>query len=186
MGIQEGTFYRAYEWSAWLCCRYVNPFKVTRREDKSRLTADGTFVFVGFPITSLEKYVSEAWETSSMGEKMIAVSLPREVFEREGDGQSLPDDFAHWKRPVTKGVEFLGAFLLPYRTYASRTTLTRMDAKLSLLEQTGDPGRLFFALNSYCGVLAHGNNYHLRQKMLLIRHRFTDFGVFGWDVLYYK
>ena len=25
----EGLFYRAYEWSAWLCCRYVNEFKVT-------------------------------------------------------------------------------------------------------------------------------------------------------------
>ena len=23
----EGMFYRAYEWSAWLCVRYVNEFK---------------------------------------------------------------------------------------------------------------------------------------------------------------
>lgn len=27
---QEGSFLRAYEWSAWLCCRYLNSFKVTR------------------------------------------------------------------------------------------------------------------------------------------------------------
>ena len=27
---REGTFYRAYEWSAWLCCRYINEFKPTR------------------------------------------------------------------------------------------------------------------------------------------------------------
>ena len=28
---QEGTFYRAYEWSAWLCHRYVHQFKVTHK-----------------------------------------------------------------------------------------------------------------------------------------------------------
>lgn len=25
---QEGTFYRAYEWSAWLCVRYINQFTI--------------------------------------------------------------------------------------------------------------------------------------------------------------
>ena len=29
--IPEGTFYRAYEWSAWLCHRYVSQFKPTHR-----------------------------------------------------------------------------------------------------------------------------------------------------------
>lgn len=28
---QEGSFYRAYEWSAWLCHRFINQFKVTHR-----------------------------------------------------------------------------------------------------------------------------------------------------------
>ena len=27
----EGTFYRAYEWSAWLCFRYFTELKVTHR-----------------------------------------------------------------------------------------------------------------------------------------------------------
>ena len=52
---QEGTFFRAYEWSAWLCCRYVNQFKVTRREQKISSEVDSTLVFIGFPITSLSK-----------------------------------------------------------------------------------------------------------------------------------
>ena len=29
--VPEGSFYRAYEWSAWLCHRYVSQFKVTHR-----------------------------------------------------------------------------------------------------------------------------------------------------------
>ena len=33
---QDGTFYRAYDWSAWLCVNYINPnMKVTRRKTKT-------------------------------------------------------------------------------------------------------------------------------------------------------
>ena len=28
---KEGTFLRAYDWSAWLCCRYLHDFKVNKR-----------------------------------------------------------------------------------------------------------------------------------------------------------
>ena len=31
---QEGSFYRAYEVSAWLCHKYIHPFKVTHRHVK--------------------------------------------------------------------------------------------------------------------------------------------------------
>ena len=30
---REGTFYRAYEWSAWLCVRYFAELKVTHRSE---------------------------------------------------------------------------------------------------------------------------------------------------------
>lgn len=51
---QEGTFYRAYEWSAWLCVRYIQQFKTTKRLFKNE---DTSLVFVGFPITSLQKFI---------------------------------------------------------------------------------------------------------------------------------
>ena len=75
-------------------------------------------------------------------------------------------------KDVVKGVEFLGAFLLPYRIYISRNTLTRMDAKLSALELENDAEHVRKALNSYCGVLSHWQNHHVRRVMLLRRHRF--------------
>ena len=31
---KEGTFLRAYDWSAWLCCRYLHDFKVNKRSFK--------------------------------------------------------------------------------------------------------------------------------------------------------
>ena len=27
---KEGTFLRAYDWSAWLCCRYLHDFKMNQ------------------------------------------------------------------------------------------------------------------------------------------------------------
>lgn len=49
---QEGSFYRAYEWSAWLCVTYVNSLmKVTHKPIKN---SNETFCFVGFPVSSLD------------------------------------------------------------------------------------------------------------------------------------
>lgn len=31
---KEGTFLRAYDWSAWLACRYLHEFKVNKRQFK--------------------------------------------------------------------------------------------------------------------------------------------------------
>ena len=83
---------------------------------------------------------------------------------------------------VKKGVEFLGAFVLPYRTYLSRNTLERIDVKLFALENKNDAASIGNALNSYCGVMSHWQNYNVRKKMLLDRHRFTRYGLFDLDV----
>lgn len=85
-----------------------------------------------------------------------------------------------------KGVEFLGAFVLPYRTYISRATLRRTDGKLLALEQCADKGRVRKTLNSYCGILSHWNNYNLRRMMLLRRHRFANAGIFDFDVRHFN
>ena len=49
---KEGSFLRAYEWSAWLCCHYLHDFKVTKRQFKG---FDEAVNFIGFPETSLVK-----------------------------------------------------------------------------------------------------------------------------------
>jgi hypothetical protein len=97
---QEGTFYRAYEWSAWLCCRYVNQFKVTRKEQKSDLTDDGTVVFVGFPLTSLEKYLPESCSLSVNEDKSVVLAFKENMFGEDSDFEKLAEDFAHWKQSV--------------------------------------------------------------------------------------
>ena len=53
---KEGTFLRAYDWSAWLCCRLFHDFKVNKRLFKG---IDAPVAYIGFPETSLEKWLPE-------------------------------------------------------------------------------------------------------------------------------
>lgn len=77
-----------------------------------------------------------------------------------------------------KGVEFLGAFLLPHRIYSSRSMLERMDKKLFLLENDFSTDHVAKTLNSYCGILSHWNDFNVRRLLLTRRHDFSDSGLF--------
>ncbi len=96
----EGTFYRAYEWSAWLCCRYLNQFKATRREQKSVVTPDGTVVFIGFPMTSLSKYTPEGAQMTINDDKSVTITLSSDSVKGLDDAESLAKAFTDWKSSV--------------------------------------------------------------------------------------
>lgn len=88
---QEGTFWRAYEWSAWLCCHYLGNFKVTRRKQKD---SESSITFIGFPLTSLEKYSKDFELSSFSDEKRIDVTLPVQIIS-----ESLCQErFENWKQ----------------------------------------------------------------------------------------
>jgi hypothetical protein len=95
--IPEGTFYRAYEWSAWLCHRYVSQFKPTHRLLKN---TEDSVVFVGFPMTSLERLTPEGATVAEQEDKTVAVILPETVFGEKVTIEQLQTDFANWKKSV--------------------------------------------------------------------------------------
>ncbi|MBQ8957227.1 MAG: hypothetical protein IJ057_01780 [Bacteroidales bacterium] len=91
----EGTFYRAYEWSAWLCCRFINQFKPTRREVKGEMGE--TVVFIGFPVTSLGKFLPEDAQMVANDDKSVTITLLMSVAQE----QDLPKQgFEEWKTSV--------------------------------------------------------------------------------------
>ena len=97
---QEGSFYRAYERSAWLCVKHVNPqMKVTRKALKG---GDESFCFVGFPVTSLPKYSPDGAEASPAGEKEVDIVLPEDM-AASGDREEAEKEFEAWKQeqPLT-------------------------------------------------------------------------------------
>lgn len=94
---QEGTFYRAYEWSAWLCHRYVKEFKPTHRLLKD---SDDSIVFVGFPLTSLERYTPEGATIVPVDEKCVDIVLSGGLFVSDTDIETLATEFENWKQSV--------------------------------------------------------------------------------------
>lgn len=93
----DGSFYRAYEWSAWLCCRYVRQNKVTRRQVK---LLGGDVVYIGFPRTSLPKYVLEGAEAVENADGTVVLRLPEPLFPPENERGTLPADFGAWRERV--------------------------------------------------------------------------------------
>ena len=95
--VPEGTFYRAYEWSAWLCHRCVSQFKPTHRLLKN---SDESVVFVGFPQTSLDRYTPEG-ATISVGEdKVVEMVLADDLLVCDMTIEDLKQDFENWKSCV--------------------------------------------------------------------------------------
>lgn len=92
---KEGAFYRAYEWSAWLCVRYVQEFKTTRRLMKN---SDESMVFIGFPVTSLYKFFGDGVVVNDDGS--VAVSLRDDVFGEGSSAETLAVEFSNWKQSV--------------------------------------------------------------------------------------
>jgi hypothetical protein len=92
----EGSFLRAYEWSAFLACRYLHDFKVTKRVFKG---VEQPVAFIGFPETSINKWMPEGAEQTAVGEKHLAVRLPKELFG-EDTPEAIDAAFTEWKEAV--------------------------------------------------------------------------------------
>ena len=90
---QEGSFYRAYEWSAWLMCRCIHEFKVTHRRMKG---IEQSVILIGFPVTSLSKWVSPDIERHDVSDKHITLCLTGDVFSDIGD-ESPEKMYIDWK-----------------------------------------------------------------------------------------
>ena len=67
-------------------------------------------------------------------------------------------------REVSQGVEFLGAFVKPYRDYISNKTLARIEENVKTIDLR-DIGHAEASINSYLGVLSHSASYNIRQHL---------------------
>jgi hypothetical protein len=67
-------------------------------------------------------------------------------------------------REVHQGVEFLGAFLKPYRDYVSRSTFERITLKLQQLDLQ-DEVKAQRTIASYLGILSHTASYRMAQSI---------------------
>lgn len=80
----EGSFYKAYQESAWLACGLLHRFKAFRRFVRK---AGCEVVYIGFPKSSLEKFVSG--RRYEMKGNAVLVYL-------NDDEPELSEDYATW------------------------------------------------------------------------------------------
>ena len=64
-----------------------------------------------------------------------------------------------------RGVEFLGAFLKPFRKYLSNHTLMRIRSKISVIKSYPQQKR-FNSINSYLGLTSHFKAFNIRKKWI--------------------
>lgn len=97
---KDGAFWRAYNWSAWLCHRFVKEFKVIHKSTKN---IEESFLYVGFPVTSFENHFGglEKWDAD---EKTMDVFLPSSIVPDSMTVEIMTTDYTAWKesQPITE------------------------------------------------------------------------------------
>lgn len=68
---------------------------------------------------------------------------------------------------VHHGVEFLGAYIKPWRTYISNHALERIKKKIAEFDYS-KPWKVLRSVNSYLGIFRHTKSYNLSRKLLMI------------------
>ena len=93
----DGSFYRAYDFSAWLCVKFINNFKPTRRAYKN-LNADA--VYIGFPLTSLEKWTPLSAKVNQLENKSVEFVLPEDTLPSPLNVDILIEEYSQWKSSI--------------------------------------------------------------------------------------
>ena len=105
---KEGGFYRAYEWSAWLICVITYSDEVRKQtQDRRPLTVthkrlkdgDDSYIFVGFPLNSMDKFIPQRTAFQPVGDAQIDViiALPQPTDGTELTYDRLSEACANWK-----------------------------------------------------------------------------------------
>ena len=81
---------------------------------------------------------------------------------------------------VRYGVEFLGAFIKPYRTYICNRSLSRIRQEAADVMHMGR-GQAFRTVNSLLGVMSHYSSYNLRREIFTQDH-ILRYGSFDRDM----
>ena len=81
---------------------------------------------------------------------------------------------------VRYGVEFLGAFIKPYRTYICNRSLSRIRHEAADVRHMGR-GQAFRTVNSLLGVMSHYSSYNLRREIFIQDH-ILRYGTFDRDM----
>lgn len=128
------------------------------------------------------RYVDDAYVVSADKEWLLSIINPIDDFLQERlhlqlhRGKTRLCDAAH-------GVEFLGGFILPGRTYMSHAAVRRLRQNVDNLKGS-KPDRLYRSINSMLGVLSHFDAHRLTRELFCVEP-FLKHGYFADDMSCY-
>lgn len=129
------------------------------------------------------RYVDDACVVSSDKEWLMSIVPAVRLFLQQHLGLDL-----HMGKLITsearRGTEFLGCYILPWRTYLSRQTLRRMQQKIRDFDYTR-PWRVIRSVNSYLGIFRHADARRLCRQTLMTR-RILSLGWFDKDMIRFR
>jgi hypothetical protein len=142
---KTGTFYSAYEWSAWLTAviafndevrmqtRERQPLSVTRNTIAS--SEGETFCKVGFPIKSVDKFIPNRMDFQPIDDShlTITIAMPTPPDGSEMTYERLSEAFEQWKesQPIKKPKEKEETTDDQKPATATRSTQTRPSATIA-------------------------------------------------------
>ena len=121
------------------------------------------------------RYVDDFFVVSCDREWLLSVVPRIRLFLKEELGLDLHMGKVRICR-ASQGVEFLGAYIKPYRIYPSSATMERIRRRLARMD-FGDRQAVWRTVNSYLGIMAHTASYNLRRE-LFFRPEFLRIGYF--------
>ena len=107
---REGSTYKAYEWSAWLCREFGTTDEHLQQVGAKRLNpvhrnvknTGGSVIFVGFPFASIDKFLMKSLQMSFQpiddNRIDIAIELPSSVSGGDMTYDALKQKFMEWKQ----------------------------------------------------------------------------------------
>lgn len=98
----EGSFLRAYNWSAWLWCSHIGDFKPTHRTVKS---LEQPIIHIGCPKSSFISHMPVDVEPKYEPDGSVHVDLPDTMLPSDSDPQMMLAEYEQWKQmfPVQEG-----------------------------------------------------------------------------------
>ena len=99
---KEGSFTRAYEFSAWLLVNFVCEKKgITPPKVTHKVMKDGVdFVFVGFPNVSTAKFIPSDLKIDCVDDKQSVVDLTGIIPDDVEGIEKMLTDFQTWKESI--------------------------------------------------------------------------------------
>lgn len=125
------------------------------------------------------RYVDDAYVVSSDRDWLLSIVPAIQSLLEECLGLELHMGKLQVK-DAYKGVEFLGAYILPFRTYVSNRTLRNTMVGVDEID-TADCDATYRSVNSFLGMLVHYSSFNIRRGLFL-KEKFLSVAGFDNDV----